>query len=94
VAFEHHLVEVTRLLGGEAPKATGKQRCFGRSSAEGNGKAALLRAIERASRVVPLSVALRIARRLLPATTAGARGRVAKAAAPCLPSEAQGEDSC
>jgi hypothetical protein len=32
VAFEHHLVEVTRLLGGEAPKATGKQRCFGRSS--------------------------------------------------------------
>jgi len=29
---------------------------------EGNGKRALLRAIERASRVVPLSVALRIAR--------------------------------
>ena len=48
---------------------------------EGNGKRALLRAIERASRGVPLSVALRIA-------------RLAKAAPPCLPSQAQGGDSC
>jgi hypothetical protein len=104
---------------------------------EGNGKRALLRAIERASGVVPLTVALRIARlsasryhswrraeircelddrsscprskptRLTAAeirgaahrksgrfavdlVSPGARLRVAKAAAPCLPSEAQG----
>jgi hypothetical protein len=42
---------------------------------EGNGKRALRRAIERASRVVPLSVALRITRRLRLATTAGAAPR-------------------